>query len=364
MFDEILATGALHLPWPTASHSKVYDALVAEPLACTNDCEQRVCMQGHGTILGKKCPYGFTFYESKIDKFSIVVYGVLGRDGKEALSKYIQYKYKDDLKGRTCTTQQFSEWMEKLRALFNFLSKKEAKKISEALHPLHETPKLAQEIRNAAESLIIGKPGASFDLKFDAASPAERTIFKAADLLVDSFDMLAIFFNPASASLGDLHTIEPYKLVDKLTRLLAISKNGGFRKKIAMEGGSFRKFNVFESFKIIPLVLINNAVKYSIDDSITIRFVDKADHTFIEVVSVGPAIRDGEREIIFERGVRGVYGQAIDGDGMGVGLFVAQEAAKANRTRINVSCGPAKYERNGIPISENRFSFEVRDVRI
>ncbi|WP_186027341.1 sensor histidine kinase [Burkholderia gladioli] len=303
-----------------------------------------------------------TYYQAKIGNATLVCYGTLSENWRSLVKAQIAIKYKDDLKGRSLNAILFNSWLRRLKEFWSLMESDRERLISEALHPLHETPKLAEEIRNASEGLINARPGSHFEEKFESATTIEKTLFKASELLVDSFDLLAVFFNPESAKLGDLHVIEPYKLIDKLSRILAINRSGGVRKRVRLVGTSFRKYQVLESFKLIPLVLLGNAIKYSMQGDVVVEFFEAPGHTQISFSSTGPAIDEDEFDYIFQRGARGRSAQAMDKDGMGVGLFVAKKSAEANGTTITVRSVPLGYSRNNIELAENHFTFRAKDV--
>ena len=363
MLNDLVETGCFDIPWPTRIDGKAVSAKQREPQYCATVCAERECLDGNGTLLGRNCSHGFTYYQGRIGAATVVCYGTLSENWRGIAKPQLTKKYKEDLKGRSANAVLFIAWYERIKSLWVALERDRERLISEALHPLHETPKLAEEIRNAAESLINARPGYNFDEKFDASTPIEKTLFKASELLVDSFDLLNVFFNPESAKLGERHGIEPYKLIDKLSRILSISKSGGARKRVKLDGTSFRKYEVLESFRLIPLVLLGNAIKYSMVGDVLVEFKEGQGYTDITIISVGPAIDDDEKDYIFRRSARGRNAVAIDNDGMGVGLFVAKKAAEANGTTISVLSVPQGYSKNNVAVAENKFTFRAKDVR-
>lgn len=361
---DLFQTGALNAPWPAYVDGTKLQADRTEPIYCTRRCDTRSCLSGKGTRLGVNCHVGFTYFQALVGEETIVCYGALAPGERDKLPPKIRHDYKDDLKGRTLTSTQFQEWIGKLLKLTELVDEERAQITSRALEPLHETPKLAKEILNSAVALIQKQPGRIMEEKFDSAPPEARSLFKTAELLVDSFDMLSIFFNPDSAGTGTLIRCEPYKLMDKLSKIIGrqYNRNADARARIDIQGNSYRAYEVYESFKVIPLTLLDNAVKYSFEDLVMVVVSDEALGTRIAISSRGPLIEDDERERIFMRSERGRFAAQLHAQGMGVGLFVAAASAKANGTRVDVTSVPRGYERNGIPVADNTFSFVVRDA--
>jgi len=360
--NEILKVGCFHVPWPTNVGGEEVESKIFPSRICTELCKERECLNGGGTLLGRTCSFGLSYYQGNIDECLVVCYGTLSENWRSSINAKHAVRFKDDLKGRSLSAPLFVSWFEKLKRFWMVMEGERRRLISEALHPFHETPKLAQEIKNAAEAIISTRPGQTLDEKFSAATNVEKSLLKASELLVDSFDMLAVFFNPDSARLGKIGKVEPYKLIDKLSRILAISRSGGHRKSIALQGDSFRKYEVLDSFRLIPLVLLGNAIKYSTQGDVLVKFTDFPNYTEISFTSTGPLIESEELESIFGRGNRGRHARKMTNDGMGVGLYVAKMAAAANATRISVKSLPLNYSKNNIPLAVNCFSFQARDV--
>ena len=359
---EILSTGAIRVAWPTAVAKTTIKSDIAEPLFCANRCPNRECLEGTGSLLGKTCHSGFGYYAAAIGDEILTVYGIIGAAGRESIPPSIAKRYKDDLKGRGVNATQFQQWVASIKKVFELIKRDRDETISEALHPLHDTPKIAVRIRNIAESMIHHKPGATFADKLSAATGTEILLYKSAELLVETFDMLTIFFNPESAKIGGLRPCEPYKLLDKLSRLLTAGNQGTPTKEVNFAGSSHRNYDLYESFSVIPLAILNNAVKYSSQDAIRIEVKDHPIDTWIHVTSTGPSIDQEDIGRIFDRGFRGKYSARVDKDGMGIGLYVAKLAADANGLNIKVTSSSKNFSQNGIPIAVNTFSFNVRNV--
>lgn len=363
-FIEVFESEAVFVPWAVSVDGKRFLSSMGRdaPTYCISDCMEKRCQKADGTLLGLQCPVGFTYYRGSVAGSAIVLFGTLGSKGWESIDSKIRQKYKIDLKGRSVSAREFSAWLDKLKSLNKLFVDQKNDTLSEALHPLHETPKIAEELRNLAESLINSRPERTFDERFFSAQPVERGIYKGAQLLVDSFDMLSIFFNPQSARLGEKQRTEPYKLIHKLVLLLSNNNSGSSRKRPIIKGETYKKYLVLESFRIIPLALLNNAIKYSMADEIEINVQDIGDGTEFSFISIGPFISEDERTRIFERGFRGKHAQSIDREGMGIGLYVAREAAIANKTNIKVASEDLGYSLKAIPMGRNTFSFVVKDV--
>ncbi|MFM0088844.1 ATP-binding protein [Paraburkholderia sediminicola] len=360
----MLQTGGLDVPWPTAVGDTIVNSRLPGPGYCGTACTKRECLSTPGTTLGQRCESGLTFYKANVNGTILTIFGVTGFTGYAEIPGRVRNYAKDDLKGRTVRPQEFSEWISRLKAVVIHVDQLIKQTTSEALHPLHDTPKLAKQILRQSEAIVSAKGGNSFDANLGRCTDQELSLYKTAQLLVDSFDMLKIFFNPESARYGNMRRMAPYKLIDKL-RIIALSgeREIAKRKKIILLGNTRREYFLYDSFKVIPLTVIENALKYCFENEIKISFEDQTEGTKIEVVNVGPLIPRDEYGTIFERNRRGRYAVDRGDEGMGIGLFVAHEAARANNVTIGVDSQPLNYEMYGVPVARTTFSFVVKDAR-
>jgi Histidine kinase-, DNA gyrase B-, and HSP90-like ATPase len=359
---KLFETGALRLPWPTLVGGEPIAADM-EPLSLCRDCKSKGCSASRLSMLGQICEFGLSYYGAMVSGVPIVIYGLTGLSDKELLIKRVGRAKKDELRGRGPNQATVVSWIESIKKLERVLQSEQDALIGDKLEALHETPKIAEEIRRSAEALIFSKNGANLEEKFSAATVQERTLYKASQILVDTFDLLTVFLNPESASLGELESLEPYRLIHKLSFVLNSSGDGGRRCIVRFQGESRRRYLLHDSFKIIPMVLLNNAFKYTVGgQSVEIVFEDKARSTLISVISYGPLIAEEELSKIFMRRYRGGAAKKLNSEGMGIGLFVAQAAAKANGTRIGVTSKAMGTTLNGYEMAVNCFSFEVKDA--
>ncbi len=209
---------------------------------------------------------------------------------------------------------------------------------------LHEIRKLNREVKQTAERMCLkeNRDEPSF------ANPDIVKIWKASEMMSNHFNIIELVANESLMRLPVRSKVQPYRLFDKCAKIYRPAGNSeriqldaeyGFRCEIA----ACDKTN-----SIIPTVLMQNAVKYSPDDSeIIVRF-SKRKHKLgspeklrIEVTNEftqASALDDS----IFGRSVR----KATDTDGSGFGLYVAQQVAVQHGTKIHVATsrnGPAYF---------------------
>jgi len=207
--------------------------------------------------------------------------------------------------------------------------------------------------------MVIKDRNIDFVENFALASRDLRSLYKASTMLIDTFDHLNIYYNPSSADFGKKRSVDLYKLVDKIRLILSEAEAASQNKKIIIDGALHCNLDVYESFKIIPFCFLQNAIKYSFDNEIIIRFNSSSREVDVSVESVGPEIDEEERARIFEKGYRGKWSRQVHHEGLGVGLYIAKIVADAHDINIKVKSTSRGYQRDGIPMATNVFSIKM-----
>lgn len=159
--------------------------------------------------------------------------------------------------------------------------------------------------------------------------------------------------NPAGAVTAPLSV---YKKFDKITKcyLAYASKR---EISINLSGSSLGLTNGVEHFEMIPLITIDNAVKYSPDKmTVDVTIKETATEIRCEVCSLGPKIEDSERESIFERESRGIHAIASGRSGSGIGLNFAKQLMRTINAEFFVSQEPKATKVKGIDFFPTTFT--------
>lgn len=135
-----------------------------------------------------------------------------------------------------------------------------------------------------------------------------------------------------------------YGKFDKIRKIL---KNNKKNLPIKINGKSYKYIRAYQSFEIIPFLLLDNAIKYSHpNDEIIIEFYDQnnnKDPLLVSITSDGPYCDTNEIQHIFEKGYRGTYAKKIVAEGSGIGLYFAKCLAQLHDIDISAhSIGPQK----------------------
>ncbi len=355
---ELLDTGAIAIPWPTLVNKvSVSGSALEVSETCVRRCGATPQCVDRNAPGENQCPHGMTYFCLNVASESVVVYGLRGPGNTTQLNKYTR----DGLKGRAATFDQISAWGRRVDALLAAIDQEFQSRQSELLDPLHDPMRLAKQVNTIANRLVqVNSWGASLDEQIDNASIELKTLVKASELLTDSFDLLAIYFNPAAASFGRRSAISLHGLITKLIAILRVDDGGVTRTstRIYLGGTCYRNVFVYASFKLVPLALLSNAVKYAMQGNVDVVVEDCRTHVELSVSSVGPLIEQSEFGLIFTKRGRGRWARQFV-DGRGVGLYLADLIARAHGASIEVSSVSMGNIQNGIPMARNTFTVRV-----
>ena len=215
---------------------------------------------------------------------------------------------------------------------------------------------LSALIRNT-EEWVWKQPGASRDEQLEALSPIELTIVKTVELLQARIALMPLVANPAAAKFGKRRRTPIYRACDRLIRILSPE---AAKRAIGLElqGKSFNEPDCYNSFDTIPLVLLDNAIKYSLSRQpidIAINDGPGVGQVTLEVTSVSPTIADADQVRMFDKGYRGNFAGKIASGGSGLGLYLGQTVARAHGTTIQHRGKESTFRKDGIEYSENTF---------
>lgn len=124
------------------------------------------------------------------------------------------------------------------------------------------------------------------------------------------------------------------------------------------------------SWKLLSTILIDNAVKYAIDETdITINLHQTECRKTIEITNIGPLLNNDELEAVFSlnENYRGENARNTNIEGQGLGLKLAKLIIMSHQDRdatISAECTPKEMKKDGIPYGEITISFSIRNTNL
>lgn len=128
-----------------------------------------------------------------------------------------------------------------------------------------------------------------------------------------------------------------FKSFEKITRCYTAFA-AKRRIKLTLNGESRGQTNGLEYFELIPMIIIDNAVKYSPSDSeVNIEISENETSIFVSVKSWGPLIHESEMQNIFDKNFRGKEAITSKKEGSGIGLYFVKKLLSTINSKISVA---------------------------
>lgn len=167
-----------------------------------------------------------------------------------------------------------------------------------------------------------------------------KTIFVCSQMIASRFSLYDYEKNP-NALKGGSFDCNVYKKFDKCRIILKnyLNKN----VSIALSGSSYRCMQAYTSFEMIPLLILENAVKYSRPSGeVQVNFsCDVDDLLIVSIDSYSPYCSEDDLKHIFDKGFRGKNAIKTS-DGSGIGLYFVKLVCNLHDIEISAHSDSTK----------------------
>jgi len=299
----------------------------------TKDCRNYASNPIRDGVDHCECRSGLSVFLFEFDGERIVANGML----EPTLNQGCRRGMRRRLRNHTVRMEQAKEWRAVAVRVAGEIEKDIDIGVKESIASLHDIKTAVSLVYRNAEGLIQQNSGADFDEKVENAESELKSLLKSVSLLNTRMSMASIAANPESASFGQKRPVPIYKIFDKMCHLFE-ELAGQRRVRVKMSGHSLRRPMGFESIESLALVLVDNAVKYSLpNEEVVVRVDDVgpgSSTVAVEVESVGPLVPPEKQEAIFEKGYRCPNATQYVAGGSGLGLYIARLVAGAHGFKI------------------------------
>ncbi|WP_304635534.1 ATP-binding protein [Pseudoalteromonas sp.] len=320
MIRELIEGKLLESPWPVWVDNKLVSGT---KVGIANQCDKSC--RNHEKVGISCCNHNLTQITKKIDGQYITICDVYIQQSCITKKRSRNLKLKEQKASLESIHSWFEQIDKKISALKNIVEVQSKKRFD----PFHEFVKWANEIEFYSKKLI-SKDG------FEKSSSNLKSLYKTSVMLQDSLDTAALYVNPESASFGRKRDTDIYSMIHKISAVLSHSKSTKSGVKITFMGRVENRHRVYESFKVIPLTLLQNAIKYKKCNDIEVVFDEKGDRLDLSVVSYGDLLKPDELNRIFERGYRTSAAKKMNVEGSGLGLYALKVVADAHGFNVKV----------------------------
>lgn len=287
-----------------------------------------------------QCPFGLSSFVSKTRDFNVAFTGVIpwpreGGKKEKVLSKQLGNEYRVPkaafyrlVTSLTDAMRYLMSWEKNELTKVREFEKTNLEKHSMALH---EIRKLNRTVKQTAERLCReSNPHDPTSADVNLVS-----IWKSADLMSMQFEIVELLANETLTELPLKSEVEVYRIFDKCVRIYKSDEASRFIN-IRSERDYYPKIKACDkTFPIIPTVLIENALKYSIPDTTIDVDISRAGKTCVVTVNNISKRSDSLNSSVFERGVRAH--DEVDGSGHGLHLLKLVTEQHGGACRVEVT---------------------------
>lgn len=321
---------------------------------CISKCSERDCLKGFDH--NKKeyiCSKGYNNKLVQIEGESYILNGLIFENNKIVPEgrKKVRTEY---LKSE----HEIDKFILKVQKTSETIRLGIDERIVKSLSMFHDFKSSMNIFFDCTQNIINSLPGTSFENKLETSSPSYKDLYNALQLITSQLGMIDVVSNPRSITFGTKKTVNLYRMFDKYMILFnhhrtVAEKNLQFEiKSNAMVQSSF----CYDSIEFIPLILLDNAIKYSSPNS-TIQIVFKQNYkkVKISVKNIGTFVKDENEKFLFDKFYRSPTGDKHIHKGLGVGLWVANNIITSHDSKLIYD----KDRSEETDVGLNIFEFEV-----
>jgi light-regulated signal transduction histidine kinase (bacteriophytochrome) len=345
-------------PYPAVDESGILsDGFIFHQPRLCQKCNPKMCLNAFAdeprdSVAHSVCPRGFSLVRFSWTQAKLLSNGLIVAGLNTVCPPFVRKAHQ----AQKVRWDEMVAWHAAVSKAIPVLSQYSEEKARELVEGLHDVTTAVSLVTRNAEAIIKGFEGESDEVKIENAPGPMKALLKSIELLHTRLRLSSIVANPASAAFGQKHQTPVYRVFHRMVRLfeeLAVKRH----VTIKITGASYHKPLCFESFDTLALVLIDNAVKYSVDGATVDVIIHDTDRSVkVAVQSYGPFVPKEAEERIFERGFRTEGATRFFAQGSGLGLFIAKVVAEVHGFEIRYKAfnvNQAKQE------GQNEFLFEV-----
>jgi len=324
------------IPFPFAYDKKGYDGYEIQESKPCKKCKTKDCFDFDNSVIHLLCPQGFSCYPISYNEKILVLFGLIDKKLNTIIRGIRRKSYKSYL-----TDNDDIKVIQKRIEQINLLVERYSKEyIQDSISFLHEIRTSVGIVLSCSQQIIDNFEGDNFDQKLKNADKEVMSLFQSIDLLQEQLNLTDVIANPESITYGHKNSSDPHRFLHKMSSVFrpkALKKN----IQIYLHGRCNCTINAYNSFQLIPLILLDNAIKYSYRDrDINIYIEEMKNSLSIKFSSYGNIVLKKNRERIFQKYYRGERAKEFSSQGMGLGLYLAKKICDVNNSTIVYSASP------------------------
>lgn len=190
---------------------------------------------------------------------------------------------------------------------------------------------------SCTQELISRLPGSGFEEKLKNSDKLYQNLFSALQLITSQLGMIDVIINPKRIQFGNKRSVNLYRLFEKIKILFShvAANKRDIKINLTSDGGWIRDSVCYESIEFIPLILLDNALKYCVPGyDVDIKLEQSASSVKVIVKNIGPLVQEENREKIFSKFYRDPSAEEFAKEGIGMGLWIAQSILAAHNSKL------------------------------
>lgn len=332
---------------------KRYEGTVlTQPKLCRDKCTNSDCaalpekIDGHFT-----CSRGLSCHAFRIAGERVVFFGIIVSE----LNTVIVGSRRKPYKANVISATEVAEAIDQLDKALSVYSAAASDGERDAVAYFHDIRTSVGIVLSWCQRMIAASPGTTFEEKLNAADRNTHNLFRSINLLQEQLELADIIANPAAITYGQRR---PSSLTGFWYRMVKLfeprASSRGIDIRFQAHGDEIT-ISAFNSFQFLPLILLDNAIKYSYKNRVIyVELSDQGNVISLSVSSFGKTVPREYRTSIFGKHERGPNGIEQNPEGMGMGLFIADQIVKAHGFTIRYEAPDPE-----VAVGNNKFIVEI-----
>lgn len=342
--------------YPFIVDGRLYDSIeLKQNKTCLEKCKEKDCLfmlEKDTNHLEYKCSKGYDNLLHIINDFKFITNGLI-----YTTNNTVPNGRKDVRKEWIVNQDSVLVFSKKIQEIENHLIKRNNETMEKNFSMFHDFKTSMSIFFNCTQDIINKLPGNSFIEKLENSDSSYKDLYNSLELITSQLRMVDVIINPKSIIFGNKKKVNIYRLFEKIKILFnhLSTKKRDINIKLVSEAYVV-DCECYESIEFIPLILLDNALKYSVPETdIEIKFEQHYGIIKVIVKNIGPIVSDENKDKIFEKFVRDPSGESFSKEGMGMGLWIAQQILLAHNCELHYHKDPKGTKSIGL----NIFEFEL-----
>jgi K+-sensing histidine kinase KdpD len=316
-----------------------------QPSICQK-CDANECLRAsHSICQSKTCSKGLSYGCLNLGETHVVINGLIVWPNNQNVFRGEQRK---QLKPWALSADEIVAFVKRVATVEGQTQTIANSRARDSVAFLHDISTSVGIVLSWCQEVIDKQPGYGFDDKIKGLDRETSNLFASINLLQEQLQLASVIVNPDCITYGQKTRSRMSGLLYKMVKLFeprAHRRNMNIKFNASCDPDIL----VYDSFQFIPLILLDNAIKYSTKGTcVNVYLDDDADGISISVSSTGLLVPESQREVIFKKYVRGENAEKMSQQGIGLGLYMARLIAEAHNASIKYSALPSERNNYGL----------------